>query len=172
MVSADQFTVSDAGMAEIETRLGRMFHRSVKSERIDAEFEKEMRGVLSRLLDEERDRISEKAQEAQNAAISLLERKVDRLATSLNDTAKERDKAQRRADALASAGGSALRNVVTAGLDESDPDKEKKLGLLKSIFAQNKEIRAHLAGRVDVTRDETEIMTAQLLPECPVRVDA
>lgn len=160
VVSADQFTVSDAGMLEIETRLERILHRAVRHEGVDTELEEEMRGALSRLLDEERDRISAKAQETQSSNIELLERKVHRLARSLDETAKERDSAQMRARALESTGGVGLRNVMTAGLEDDDPAKSKKLGLLKDIFNQNKEMRAHLTRSKD-DRQATESSAAR-----------
>ena len=110
-----------------------------------------MRGVLSRLLDEERDRISAKAQDTQSSNIELLERKVSRLAKSLDETAKELDSAQKRALSLESAGGIGLRNVMATGLEDDDPEKARKLGLLKDIFDQNKEMRAHLARSNDAS---------------------
>ena len=118
-----------------------------------------MRSALSCLLDEERDRISAKAQETQSSNIELLERKVNRLARSLDDTAKERDSAQKRARALESTGGVGLRNVMTAGIEDDDPAKSKKLGLLKDIFHQNKEMRAHRARSKD-DRPATESSAA------------
>ncbi len=145
VVTADQFTVSDAGMVEIETRLERMLQRAVRSHGIDAKLEGEMRDVLSRLLDEERDRISTKHQETQNANIELLERKIERLAHTLDETTKERDRERQRAAALEAAGGGGLRNVMTVGLDDDDPNKERKLGLLKEIYRQNKEMRDSLS---------------------------
>jgi hypothetical protein len=144
VVSADQFTVSDAGMVQIETRLGRMLDRAVKAGGVSRELEREMQAVMARLLDEERGRISEKAREAQSDAIELLERKISRLARSLEETERERDRAERRASALESAGGG-LRNVLRGGIDEDDPDKEKKLNLLKEIFQLNKTLRDELA---------------------------
>ena len=159
VVSADQFTVSGAGMLEIETRMERMLHRAVKNGGVGVELEGKMRGVLSRLLDEERDRISAKAQETQSSNIELLERKVRRLARSLDETAKDRDSAQKRAHSLESAGGTGRRNVMRAGLDDDDPGKTRKLGLLKDIFDQNKEMRAHLAKLKD-DAEATESSTA------------
>jgi hypothetical protein len=144
VVSADQFTVSDAGMVEIEQRLGRLLDRAIQTGNVSGQLEGEMRRFVSQLLDDERENISHQAQNAQNDKILLLESKIHRLATSLEDTTKERDSAQRRAQALESAGGGSLRNVVTAGLDDGDPDKKRKLGLLKEIFTANQEIREQL----------------------------
>lgn len=147
VVRADQFTVSDAGIIEIEARLGRMFDRAVVGGGLNEQLEGEMRQVLSTLLDEERDKIQEKAKEAQSDHLELLERKIGRLAKTLQSAEHERDSAQRRARALEEAGVAGLRNVVTTGLDTGDPDRKKKLGLLKEIFQQNQEMRKALAVR-------------------------
>ena len=106
-----------------------------------------MRSVVSRLLDDERDKIREQAQQAQNDKVALLEKKVERLASSLQNAEGERDRAQRRAQALEASGGLPLRNIMTVGLDQGDPDRERKLALLKEIFRLNKEIREELASK-------------------------
>lgn len=147
VVAANQFTVSDAGMVELEQRLGRILDRTIKTGQVTAQVEQEMRAIVSRLLDDERDKIRAQAQQAQNDKIALLEKKVERLAASLGNVEGERDRAQRRAQALEASGGFALRNVITAGLDEGDPDRERKLNLLKEIFKINKEIREELAAK-------------------------
>lgn len=144
IVSADQFTVSDVGMIEIEQRLGRLLDRTIQSGNVSGPLEGEMRRFVGKLLDDEREKIRDQAQHAQSGRISLLESKIHRLATSLQNTAKERDCAQRRARALESSGGLPLGNVLTAGLDEEDPDKGRKLALLKEIFKSNQEIREQL----------------------------
>ncbi len=145
VVSADQFTVSDAGMIEIETRLQRLMRRAVVENGISAELADEMRRVVSTLLDEERDKISAKAQDAQSDQIALLERKVGRLSKTLEDAQRERDVAKQRAQALEQAGAQ-VRNVVASTLD-SDANRERKLALLKDIFQQNKEIRTQIEAR-------------------------
>jgi len=86
-----------------------------------------MRQVLSTLLDEERDKIQEKAKEAQSDHLELLERKIGRLAKTLQSAEHERDSAQRRARALEEAGVAGLRNVVTTGLDTGDPDRRLRI---------------------------------------------
>ena len=143
VVSADQFTVSDAGMIKIEARLGRLIDRAARDHGISTDVDTEMRRVVTTLLDEERDKISTKTQKAQSHTIELLERKIQRLANSLETTQHDRDIAQRRAQALEEAGGVGLRNVLTVGLNEEDPRKETKLELLKEIFTQNQAIRQH-----------------------------
>ncbi|HVR72693.1 MAG TPA: hypothetical protein VMT52_00100 [Planctomycetota bacterium] len=150
VVSANQFTVSDAGMVELEQRLGRLFDRALREGTVSAHLEQEMRGVVLALLDDERDKIREQAQQAQSDKIDLLERKVQRLASTLETAEKERDSAEKRAHALEASGGTSFRNVMTAGLNEGDPERERKLSLLKEIFESNQEIRKELvsAGRL------------------------
>jgi len=147
IVSANQFTVSDAGMIEIEQRLTRMLDRAIAKGGVSAELEAEMREVLAKLLDDEREKISEKAQEAQNDRVELLERKIARLASSLDETTKERDYAKRRAQFLEESGGGGLQNVITGGIFGHDSDKERKLELMKEIFKANKEMYAELEKR-------------------------
>jgi len=145
IVSADQFTVSDAGIVEIEKRLGRMLDRAVQQGGIDAQLEQHMRVVLAQLLDDEREKISSKAREAQNDRVVLLERKISRLASTLEETQSERDLAKRRAAALEEAGGAGLRNVIAAGIGADAPDRERRLELMRDIFRENQRMYAELA---------------------------
>lgn len=143
-IEADQFTVSDAGLADMEKHFERIVSRTASDGQISGEVEDQLKSIVGRLLDEEREHIAEQARQAQGEAIELLERKVGRLAKSLNDTEQERDRAQRQMAAMHASGGGALSNVMEAGLDDADPDKEHKLELLKDIFKQNKELRESL----------------------------
>lgn len=144
VVSANQFTVSDAGILELEHRMGRLLDHAVKVGGVGPEIERDMREVVARLLDDEREKIRAQAQEAQNDRIALLEKKVGRLAGSLEQAETERDRAQRRAHALEASGGLGLRNVYDVGLDDDDPSREKKLSLLKQIYEFNQEVRRRL----------------------------
>lgn len=144
LVSADQFTVSNAGMAELDERLSRILDRALRSNTISGDIESEMRGVVARLLDDERDKITAKAREAQSDALDLLERKVGRLAKALEETQKAREKAERRANALESA-GTGIRPLMQAGLDDDDPDREQKLVLLKDLLESNRKVREQMA---------------------------
>ncbi len=150
VVSANQFTVSDAGIVELEQKLGRLLERAVKTGKVSDDLEQDMRAVVARLLDDERDKIYEQAQHVHSDRIALLEKKIGRLAGSLDQVGKERDRAQRRAAALEASGGLSLRNVMTAGLDDDDPAKDRKLNLLKEIVDFNRDIRTELknAGRL------------------------
>jgi hypothetical protein len=154
IVSADQFTVSDAGILELEKRLGRMLDLVVRRGGVSGELEQEMRAVVAKLLDDERQRISAKAQEAQNDRVDLLERKIARLASTLEETQKERDRAFRRAQALEAAGVPGFQNWITGGIRDDDPDRERRLELMKEIVDFNKAMYAELAalGRLPPTR--------------------
>ncbi len=144
IVNADRFTLSDDGMVQLEQRLVRVLDRAIKKGHAGEQVEEELRAIVVKLLDDERERIREKAQKAQSDKISLLEKKVQRLAGSLDVAEKERDHARKRADVLEAAGGVPLRNVMEAGIGEDDPERERKLALLKEIFEFNKEIRREL----------------------------
>ncbi len=159
VLHAHQFTVSDSGMVELEQRLGRMIDWAIKKGNISKDLEAEMRIVVARLLDDERQKIRDQVQMTQNDKIALLEKKVSRLANSLESTEKERDCAQRRAKALEAAGGVFTQNLATAGLSDEDPNKERKLGLLKEIVKFNKEMRERLAteGRLPKGRMRPEM---------------
>jgi hypothetical protein len=143
-IKADQFTVSAEGLGEIEDRFQRLLSRSISEGGIAPQLEEELRKLIAHILDSERDKIRERELEAQNAKIALLEKKVGRLAGSLEETEKQRDEAQRFAAFLESQGGGSLRNVFTAGLKDGDPNKAKKLDLMKKILDENRLLRQSL----------------------------
>ncbi len=143
-IKADQFTVSAEGLGEIEDRFQRLLSRSISEGGIAPQLEEELRKLIAHILDSERAKIRERELEAQNAKIALLEKKVGRLAGSLEETERQRDEAQRFAAFLESQGGGSLRNVFTAGLKEGDPNKAKKLELMKKILDENRMLRQSL----------------------------
>lgn len=139
-IEADQFTVSEAGISDLEGRFKRLLEHAIVAKNAGPELAEDLRGMIAHLLDSERAKVAEREQEAQNQAIALLEKKIGRLANSLEATEKERDQARRMAAALEASGGG-LRNVIDAGLDDEDPGKARKLELLKVVFEQNTEMR-------------------------------
>ncbi|MGE3165206.1 MAG: hypothetical protein AB7O52_09900 [Planctomycetota bacterium] len=143
LVSADQFTMSHAGIQELDERLSRILERALRGPNISPAIEEEMRTVVARLLDGERDKISAKEREAQSDALNLLERKVGRLAKALEETQKARERAERRAQALESA-GTGIRTVMEAGLADDDPARDQKLTLLKDLFESNRKVRQQM----------------------------
>lgn len=140
ILSADQFTVSNAGMMAIEERMERLLVRVVRDHEVDNDVQEEMRNFVSGLLDQEREKILEKEQSAQSDSLRLLEHKVKRLAQALEETSAERDSANRRAAALEASGGGVAGLVFQAGLGE-DPDKERKLLLLQDLVQENRDVR-------------------------------
>jgi len=175
VVSSRQFTVSEGGMLELEQRLGRALDHAIRSgQQPGPDLERDLRSMVSRLLDDEREKIRALAEEAQSDKIALLEKKVERLASSLQSAEKERDSARRRASVLESSGVIAFGNVMDAGLDEEDPDRELKLKLLEQIVTFNKEVRAQLAsaGRAIPIRVRPGAVPAQESPPAPAQEDA
>ncbi len=173
VVEADQFMISDAGLLELDKRMSRLIDKAVARGGASSELAEELRSVVSKLLDDEREKISQKAREAQSEMISLLERKVGRLASSLEDTQKARDAAERRAHILeASAGNLALRNTMDAGLDDDDPNKERKLALLKEIVSGNRDVREFMGSRAKkVSTEEGKESAAAAIEAAPVEGD-
>lgn len=146
-IEADQFTVSDAGLVDMEKRFERIITRTIAKNNVGSDVEEELKALVGKLLDEEREHIAEQARKAQGDAIELLEKKVGRLAKNLESTQQERDRAHRQMEVMAAHGGGiALQNVMQAGLGDEDPDREQKLLLLKDIFDQNKSLRDEMQG--------------------------
>ena len=144
VVTSQQFTVSDAGMIQLEERLGRLVDQAVRGGGVSSSLEDEMRSVMEKLLDGEREKISARAREAHSDSIDLLERKVKRLARTLEEAQRERDRARRRASALEANSNVAFGNIMTAGLDDGDPDYEMKMNLLVEIVEHNRTLRQQM----------------------------
>lgn len=173
VLSRDQFTVSDAGMNEIEARMERLLQRIVRDRQVDSEIEREMRGFVSGMLDDERGKILEKEQSAQNDSIRLLEHKVERLAKALEETSDERDRANRRAAALEAHGGGVAGMVYAAGLGDEDPAKERKLVLLEDLVKENRDVRAAMGRPTTTKSDEpTSPKTPDPVPVATVAPEA
>lgn len=143
-VQSSSFTVSEQGMEDLEANFMRMLKNAVTGEGIPKSLQGQLQAMISGLLDAEREKIAEQAKSAQSEAIALLEKKVRRLAGGLEEAEAERDRQSRRAKALESAGGRGIANVADAGLEEDDPDKERKLELLRAVFEQNRALRESL----------------------------
>lgn len=144
VIEARQFTVSDEGILKLEQRLGRLVDRAVAAGGVSPEAEQQMREVMSRLLDEERERIRASAEAAQSDAILLLERKVERLANSLGNARKERDRARQRAAALEMRPGAGHGNVMKPGLSDDDPRRALKQSLLEELVRDNRWLRQQI----------------------------
>lgn len=140
-VSKDQFTVSNEGIIDLEKQFARLVDGAKGKHGLDDALHDQLAAMVQGLLDSERAKIAAKTEGAQSEAIRLLEKKVARLAGSLSDAETDRDKALRLAKALEQAGGKGIASIMQAGLEEGDPDKARKLELMKVIFDENKRIR-------------------------------
>lgn len=153
-ISADQFTVSEAGLGEIEDKMKRVLERALRDGNASPELQEQLRSMIGHILDSERERIKAQELEAQNAKIDLLEKKIKRLATTLDETERQRDEAQQLAKALEEQGGG-LRNIMAAGLKDSDANKKKKLALMKEILEINRKMREELG--ITYNRDDAAV---------------
>lgn len=151
-ISANQFTMSQQGVQQLDDHFEQVLSRSIAAGRVSPQLEEQLKKLFSHVLDQEREKIREKELEAQNSKIALLEKKIGRLADSLEETEKQRDHAQRLAAVLEKQGG-ALRNVFEAGIDDDDTAKEKKLALMKVIFDENRKLRESLGIPLHVEKD-------------------
>jgi len=155
-IAADQFTVSEAGLAEIDVRMAKVIERAVQRGEAGPELELKLREMIAHILDTEREKMREKELSAHNDKIALLEKKVARLANSLDSTEKERDEARQIAEAMEKYGISAadVKNKYKIGLDGDDPNRERKMALMKELVEQNRELRKALGIKV---RDPEEV---------------
>ena len=167
-ISADQFTVSEVGLGEIEEKMKRVLERAIRDGNVSPELQEQLRAMIAHILDSERERIKTQEMEAQNAKIDLLEKKIKRLASTLDETERQRDEAQEIAKLLEEQGGG-LRNIMAAGLKDTDSNKKKKLALMKEILEINRKMREELGvtyNRDDVAAAKVDEVIAKL-PDRP-----
>ena len=148
-VTADQFTVSAKGMEDIESVFRRLIDRSVADGKLDPGLEEQLRKVAAHVLDSERELMRAKEMGAQNDKIELLEKKLKRLATNLEETERQRDEAREIAQHLEQYAGQGLsieqiKSKYRIGLGADDPNRERKLAMMKEIIDQNREVRKAL----------------------------
>ena len=148
-ISADQFTVSTAGLVEIEGAFQKVIDRCVVNGQLTPDIEDQLRKLTAHVLDAERQRISEKEALAQNDKIELLEKKIRRLAGNLEETEKQRDEAREIANALEKSAGQGLsieqiKQKFQIGLSKDDPRREQKLMVMRELLEQNRELRQKL----------------------------
>ncbi len=154
-IAADQFTVSEKGLEEIDVKMSKLLQRALSSGNVGPDVELKLRELVSHVLDSEREKIRAKELEAQNSKIELLEKKVKRLAGSLEEVERQRNEFQELAAALEkSGGGGGLRNVLKAGMKGDDPDKTRKLELMKTILEENRALREKLGISLNKVTEE------------------
>ncbi len=139
-IQGDQFTVSPSSLELIEGKFRRMLEHYASEGKVAPELEQELRNVIATVFDQERQRIRELELLAQNDRIKLLEGKIKRLSHSLEEAERQRDEFQE----WASHAEGGLRNIFTAGIKAEDPNKQRKLALMKEILAINRDIRKSL----------------------------
>ncbi len=169
-IAADQFTVSEKGLEEIDGKMSKLLQRALSSGSVGPDVELKLRELVSHVLDSEREKIRAKELEAQNSKIELLEKKVKRLAGSLEEVERQRNEFQELAAALekSGGGGGGLRNVLKAGMKGDDPDKTRKLELMKTILEENRALREKLGislnqvtAEVAKAAEDAGVMSAQ-----------
>ena len=148
-ISADQFTVSTAGLVEIESAFQKVIDRCVVNGQLTPDIEEQLRKLTAHVLDAERKLVSEKEAQAQNDKIDLLEKKIRRLAGNLEDTERQRDEAREIASALEKSAGQGLsleqiKQKFQIGLSKDDPRREQKLMVMRELLEQNRELRKKL----------------------------
>lgn len=145
-VTADQFTVSERGLEEIDVRVRKTLELALAKGGVTPEIELQLRELIARVLDSEREKIREKELQAQNAKIALLEKKIGRLSSNLEDAERQRDEARDYANAMEASGGNVgpVINKYKVGVRREDPNRERKLALMKELMEQNRELRKQL----------------------------
>ena len=165
-ISADQFTMSAAGMDDLEAKFSRMVERSAAEGKVSGSLLDELRKAASHVLDEERQRIREKEMQAQNDKIALLEKKISRLAGNLDEAERQRDEARQLAQALEANSGSGpvdverIKNKFKTGLDGDDPRKAAKLAAMKELMEANRELRRQLGISLQAVTPKAEVAPA------------
>lgn len=153
-VTADQFTVSERGLEEIDVRVRKTLELAIAKGGVTPEIEQQLRELIARVLDSEREKIREKELHVQNAKIALLEKKIGRLSFNLEDAERQRDDARDYASAMEAAGGNVgpVINKYKVGVRGEDPNRERKLALMKELMDQNRELRRQLG--IELTKVE------------------
>ena len=148
-VERDQFTLSEGAMIELESKLGSVIDAAVESGTVAAPLEEKLREAMERSLDSERERTRIQEEGARNENIQLLERKIHRLAHSLDDARKDRDHARenaRRAESkdrtqgFKGAGGDRVK--ASSGDDSNHGVRQS---LLLELVQENKELRSKIS---------------------------
>lgn len=150
-VEREQFTLSETAMIDLEASLGSMIDAAVDSGKVAPALEAELRVAMERSLDSERERIRIQEEQARTENIQLLERKVGRLARSLDEARQERDHAResvRRAESRDSSGFSgASRGKIIEASDGDDPHHGRRRALLLELMQDNQALRREISSR-------------------------
>ena len=146
-VDRERFALSKDALGELEGTFGRIIDDAVASSEIGASFELELRVVMERCLDSERERVRNLEEKARSENIDLLERKIQRLASSLDEARSDRDQALetvRRAESRDSRGPSAGAIDAVQPSAADDPQAQTRRALLMDLMQENRDLRQKL----------------------------
>ncbi|NRA76100.1 MAG: hypothetical protein HRU16_09170 [Planctomycetes bacterium] len=146
-VDRDRFALSKDALGELEGTFGRIIDDAVASSEVGASFEMELRVVMERCLDSERERVRDLEEKARSENIDLLERKIQRLASSLDEARSDRDQALetvRRAESRDSRGPSAGAIDAVQPSASDDPQAQRRRALLIDLMQENRDLRQKL----------------------------
>ena len=139
------FTVPEEGVEEIRQRFERLLKHATQEGHIGSRGEADLRSLIASLLDEERAKIEVQLARAQKDKIALFQKKVERLVSPLKRAYQERDNAREFAESIRALGTLPLGKSMIPGLSASDPNRRRKIDLLKEIVIANREFRKCLA---------------------------
>ncbi len=147
-VDRDRFTLSEDALGELEGTFQKIIDDAVASSEVGPSLELELRVVMERCLDSERERVRALEEKARSENIDLLERKIQRLASSLDDARSARDQALeivRRAESRRSQSPfiGAADAIQPSGSD--DPHASRRRTLLLDLMQENRELRQHIS---------------------------
>ncbi|MEM7231786.1 MAG: hypothetical protein AAF517_06410 [Planctomycetota bacterium] len=148
VVAPAQFGLSDAGIRDLERCFGAVLARAQREGTTEEHVAKSTRAIVDRIVSQERELHQGRLRDAKSDRIALLERKVKRLASTLEKTLGERDRSEDERVAALRALGSAAKTRATgvrSGLRVDDPNRGRRLGFLKEIVETNRELRRVVA---------------------------
>ncbi|MCH2375138.1 MAG: hypothetical protein MK538_13195 [Planctomycetes bacterium] len=139
-VAKKEKALYDQGMTRLEKSLARILNRAVRAGSVEAGLEKNLRDLIASIAEEERHRIKSELEDERRERTELLEKKIVRLAASLERTCEERNSAREELQQLKSA-DVRVGNVMQPGLSTSDQSRKRKFLLLKEVADQNRAFR-------------------------------
>ncbi|MGE4619622.1 MAG: hypothetical protein AAEJ04_07425 [Planctomycetota bacterium] len=147
-VNRDRFTLSESTIGELERSFETIIDEAVATRDVGPSFETELREVMEKCLDSERDRVRDLEEKARSENIELLERKIGRLAKNLDEARTDRDQAReavRRAESRESMTplAGAIDRIKATSPDDSQATRRHSL--LLDLVQENRDLRQKLA---------------------------
>ncbi|MEC9477212.1 MAG: hypothetical protein VX764_09255 [Planctomycetota bacterium] len=143
-VDRDRFALSETALGELEHTFEQIIDEAISSEEVKPAFESELRSVMERCLDSERDRVHALEENARSTNIDLLERKIQRLARSLDDARVDRDQAMetvRRTESRDQLSPSPNAYQPIKPSSDDGQDTSRRRALLLDLVQENRELR-------------------------------